>query len=390
MVMFTNNSLTKVLLVAGMIFLINQSITAQKKASENQFRPYFQAGINGGSSLFFGDIKQFKYWPASGPINELQFAGGIYFKYQISPAFGLRLNGMYGQLAGMRKEWNLYFENDYIETNINTTLNFSNIFGHVRTDRFLDVYGTIGVGLLQYNTVVKSYYENTELVKVGYGNGKGINGRTFQGTMLYGLGLDFRLNGRFNLQLESTNRVLDSDMLDGRESGYPLDYFNYTSVGISYKLGFLKSKATPVEIPVEETVLYEPVQVEEPVVVEETPSEQAELLTEESIAIEPPAAYKAEEEIEEEIPGLEYRVQILARFEGPLTLKYISTTYIIPMYELSEDDYQGHIIYTVGSYPTYREARKKRDELRSLFGIKDAFVVAFDKGSRLNQLPDTE
>lgn len=367
--------------IIGIILIAGYSMTAQDK-----FRPHFQIGINGGTSLFFGDIKQYRWWPASSVVNEWQFAGGLNLNFQVTPAFGIRLNGMYGKLAGMRKEWGVYFQNDYIESSISATLNFSNIFGKVRTDRFLDIYGTIGAGLQQYNTVVKSYYEGTELRKVGYGYGSGFGGRTLQGIMLYGLGLDFRLNGRLNLQLESTNRVMDSDMLDGRATGYPLDFYNYTSVGLTYNFGFINQKETESEIQ-EEDAYYEPEKIEDTVAIEETPIVQEEVvLTDTATEYLPPYS---EEQIEEQ-PGLEYRVQILARFHGPLSIKFISTTYLIPMYELREDTYEGHIIYTVGSYKTYQEARKKRDELRSLFGITDAFVVAFDKGYRLDQLPEAQ
>jgi len=388
--MLTKSSWQKIILISGLILITLHSLTAQEKV-QDKFRPHFQVGINGGSSVFFGDIKQNTFWPALSGINELHFAGGLNFNFQVTPAFAIRLHGLYGKLSGMRKEWDVYFQNDYIESNINAVLNFSNIFGKVRTDRLVNIYGTIGIGLTQYNTVVKSYYEGTELMKVGYGQGSGFDGRTLQGIMLYGLGLDFRLNERLNLQLESTNRVMDSDMLDGRATGYPLDFYNYTSIGITFKFGFLKQKETGSELHEEETaVYYEPEEKEDTAsaVKEEVPIEQEEEVIPADTLTNYLPSYP--EEQTEELPGLEYRVQILARFQGPVSLKFISTTYSIPMYELKEDTYQGHRIYTIGSYKTYQEARKKRDELRSLFGITDAFVVAFDKGVRLDQLPEAE
>lgn len=387
--MLTNSSWRKIVFIAGLFLITLNSMIAQEKG-QNEFRPHFQVGINGGTSLFFGDIKQYKFWPELSGINELRFAGGLNFNFQVTPAFAIRLHGIYGNLAGMRKEWDVYFKSDYVETGINTVFNFSNIFGKVRNDRLLNVYGTIGIGLIQYNTIVKSYYENTKIGSVGYGSGSGIGGRTLQGIMLYGLGLDFRLNERLNLQLETTNRVMDSDMLDGRATGYPLDFYNYTSVGITYKFGFLKKKEVISESPEEETaVYYEPEKKEDTAsaVKEEVPVEEETIVTTDTLTEQLPS-YPVEQI--EELPGLEYRVQILARFHGPISLKFISETYSIPVYELKEDTYQGHEIYTVGSYNTYQEARQKRDELRSLFGITDAFVVAFDKGKRLDQLPEAE
>ena len=372
--MFTYMQLKKVVLLIGMLFLFVHISYAQEKTNECSFNSYFQVGFNTGTSLFFGDIKQYQYWPASSnDISEWKFAGGLNVNYQFTPVIGLRLNGMYGRLTGMRSGWNTYFESDYWETNLNTTFNFSNIFGKIRTDRFLNVYGTIGLGIVQYNTEVKTMYEHTVIRKVGHGRGSGINGRTLQGIMLYGLGLDFRVNDKWNIQLESANRVMDSDMLDGTISGYPLDFYNYTSVGVTYKFGFREKSKEQERIDA----------MEEYYKSENTPDVQDGVIP---VIISDESQAASQDEMF--YGDLEYRVQILAKFEGPLSVKSISTKYLIPMYEIKEESYKGYLIYTVGSFKTYEEARKKRDELRRLFEITDAFVVAFDEGSRLESFPE--
>lgn len=369
--------------MGGLILLLSSSMTAQTKAQNKKFTPYFQVGLNVGSSIFFGDVKQNQFWPSSfSDVSEWSFAGGINFNYQFTPAIGLRLNGMYGQLSGVRSEWDKFFKSNYYETNINTILNFSNIFGHTRLDRFLNVYGSFGIGITQYDTELKTLSEHTRIKTVGYGYGAGINGRTLQGIMLYGLGLDFRLTDAWNLQIESTNRVMDSDRLDARTSGYALDTYNYTSLGFTYKFGYNKKRLAREEAEEMERIH---------AFLEQRAEEQAAAELEEVII---PLIISTESlagvpEVKV-LPELEYRVQILAKFEGPLSLKYISTTYLIPMYELNEEIHKGHFIYTVGSFRTYNEARKKRDELRRLFEITDAFVVAFEDGLRIDVLPEVK
>ena len=362
----------------GAIFL-----SAQNKVIKAEFEPNFQVGINGGTSLFFGDIKQYQWWPTADYVSERNLAGGITLNYQAKPSITIRLQGMYGQLSGTRREWKTYFESDYFETNINALINFNNLFGKYRSDRFLSVYGTFGLGLMQYNTSVKILGTDEVIQKVGHGSGSGINGRTLQGVFMYGLGLNFNVNNNWDIQLETSNRVMDSDMLDGMTSGYPLDTYNYTSLGVSYKFGFIKQKNKE-EIIVEELAT-ELAYV--PVIIDETKAE------EETIAAieEEMVASKELDElpvIEPDRPGMEYRVQIMAKFRGPLSVDYISTKYIIPKYELREEIFNGHFIYTVGSFKNYEEARNKRNELRTLYGITDAFVVVFDKGSRLETFPE--
>jgi hypothetical protein len=180
--------------------------------------------------------------------------------------------------------------------------------------------------------------------------------------------------------------MMDSDMLDGQISGYPLDVYNYTSLGVTYRFGFLKNKYEE-EIPNE---VLEPELAYVPVVVEEPEPEIEE--EEEVVPVVVPVAIDedllAEDDKPLEKPEMEYRVQILAKFNGPLSINYISTSFLIPKYELKEEIYNGHFIYTVGSFKTYNEARSKRNELRTLYGITDAFIVVFDEGSRLDKFPE--
>ena len=359
------------------------SLSAQSDEIKAEFEPNFQVGVNGGTSLFFGDIKQYQWWPTGNYVSERNLAGGITLNYQAKPSITIRLQGMYGQLSGVRREWKTYFESDYFETNINALINLNNLFGKYRSDRFLSVYGTFGLGLMQYNTSVKILGTDEVIKQLGHGYGSGIKGRTLQGVFMYGLGLNFNVNNNWDIQLETSNRVMDSDMLDGMTSGYPLDTYNYTSLGVTYKFGFIKQKNEE-EIIKEELateLAYVPAVIDETKAEEETPA----AIEEEMVAFEEPDELPV---IEPERPGMEYRVQIMAKFRGPLSVDYISTKYIIPKYELREEIYNGHFIYTVGSFKTYEEARNKRNELRNLYGITDAFVVVFDKGSRLETFPE--
>ena len=357
----------------------------QTKVNKNKFQSNFQVGLNGGTSLFFGDIKQYQYWPTANYVSERNLGYGITVNYMAKPSITLRLQGMYGQLSGTRREWNTYFQNDYIETNINALIDLNNLFGKYRSDRFLSVYGTIGIGLMQYNTAVKVLNTNEVIKKVGHGYGSGIGGRTLQGVMMFGMGLNFNVNNNWDIQFETSNRMMDSDMLDGQISGYPLDVYNYTSLGVTYRFGFLKNKYEE-EIPnevLEPELAYVPVVVEEP---------EPEIEEEEVVPVVVPVAIDedllAEDDKPLEKPEMEYRVQILAKFNGPLSINYISTSFLIPKYELKEEIYNGHFIYTVGSFKTYNEARSKRNELRTLYGITDAFIVVFDEGSRLDKFPE--
>lgn len=375
----------------------------------SEFRPHMNMGISAGTSLFFGDIKQYQYWPVSNYENEWRFAGGLHLGYQISPVFGVNGQGLYGKLAGTRRPSNKYFESSYIELNLHTTISIRNIITRYQSGQFWDAYIIFGVGLTNYNTELMELSSKKVIRKVGFGNGSGIGGRTIEGMLIGGLGAKFRLSDQWDITIQSANRGMSSDWLDGQVSGFKYDIYNYTSLGFTFKFGqkvrvdqkserdeeefdYFKSKTTtktepsknkqPIE-PAEIDMLFvappvigqpvEPPKKPEPVIVVE------EVITEEPVIVQQPA--------EPVFDGIEYRVQIRAKYGNPISKQQLSNSYNLSVSQIKENVHNGFYIYTVGAFASYEEARDKRNELRSHNGISDAFVVAFKNGERLNKLP---
>lgn len=399
----TLSVMKKASLIFVFVLLASTVLTAQSYNKTSNFRSYWQINANGGTSLFFGDIKQHRIVPVSSNENEWRFGGGIQLIKQISPVFGVRGQALYGKVSGTRRSWNRYFEANYIEFNLNSTVSMRNLISQYRPEQFWDVYLIVGIGITNYNTNVMDLATKQVVQKVGYGSGKGFGGRTLQGIMTGGLGLDFKLSDKWNLNLESVNRIMNSDDMDGKVSGFIYDVYNYTSVGISYKFGksnkVKKSsdynyfeptdnevKQTeydydqPVEPPRVDVLVIEPVEDFSPV----TPPVEEETVVQEPVEIIVEDQYVVEEAI---VPDPEYRVQIRAKYGREISIKHLSNTYNIPVGEIKENRNNGYYIYTVGSFATYEQAREKRNDLRNYNGINDAFVVAFTNGQRLNKLP---
>ncbi len=397
----------KLLVLLVLFILISTGITAQSYNKTSNFRSYWQLNVNGGTSLFFGDLKQYKIWPVSNNENEWRYGGGFQLIKQISAVFGLRGQALYGQLSGTRRSLNLYFESNYIEFNLNTTVSLRNLVSKYRSNQFWNIYFTIGLGITNYNTEVKDLTTKQVVRKVGYGNGMSFGGRTLQGILTGGLGLDLRLSNKWNLTFESTNRIMDSDNLDGRISGFKYDVYNYTSVGLSFKFGrsnrvkngdnysYFKQKekpksenekdyhySKPLEPPQIDLLNISPVTATIPV---SPPIEEVTVIQEpvEVVVVETQPEYI----LNEPITGLEFRVQISAKYEREISMQHLSNIYDIPASEIKENTYNGYFIYTVGSFKTYEQARERRNQLRNYNGIIDAFVVAFRDGRRLSKLP---
>ncbi len=395
--------LKKTLFTLVILLLVNQMVTAQGGAAPN-----WQININGGTSLFFGDMKQYRFWPVTNNENEWRLGAGLMVSRQFSPVFGLRGQGLFGQLSGTRRSANKFFENDYLEFNLNGTLNINNLFGQKRDDRFMNIYLTGGIGIINYNTTVYALDTKKQIASVGNGNGKGIGGRTLEGILTGGIGVDFRLSDKLSINLETANRIMNSDMMDHWVNGFPYDVYNYTSIGLSYRFG-MKSRSRGVSpstyqrnIPQEqyevEPKKEHPVEVtqpsKEPIPVPVPVETHKEKPVEVIVPPEPkPEPEKVEPEVvvvnEQPAPvrQFEYRVQIRARYNRPLSLAYISSKYNIPQEDIREDMHNGYYIYTVGSFDTYEQAREERNRLRAYHGVTDAFVVAFRNGERLDKLP---
>ena len=364
-----------------------------------QDKSYWELNVNGGTSLFFGDIKQNQWWPISDNENEWRGGGGVQFGRQLSYVIGLRGQFLYGQLAGTRREWKRYFQSDYYETNINATINLINLFGvNKRSDRFVNVYFLGGIGLIQYNTTVYELNSNKVLAQVGNGHGKGFAGRTLEGIFTGGIGVDLRVNDHFHVNLEMANRAMNSDSYDHWENDFQYDVYNYTSIGLTWRFGVGKHK--DFNYTIKETDFnyqeYED-QVSEPEPVEvEINLDSLQIPKNEPVQQTQEVQKAVTEDIVEPVetqdpeiitPIIEYRVQIRAKYGEPISIEYLSNKYHIPIEEINEDFYRGFYIYSVGSYNTYEEAKVRRNIIRRDNEIYDAFIVAFKNGVRMDKLP---
>jgi len=84
---------------------------------------------------------------------------------------------------------------------------------------------------------------------------------------------------------------------------------------------------------------------------------------------------------------IEYRIQIISLSAGTSALQVVSQKFSIPIEQLKENRYKGNFIYTIGSYSSSQEAHQHLPSIRTRYGVKDAFVVAFKNNERLPELP---
>lgn len=400
-------------IVLAFILLVPTGVArAQKVSQTSTFQPYWNLNLNGGTSLFFGDIKQNKIWPATyANHSEWRMGAGLMFGRQFTPFFGLRLQGLYGQLSGIKTSINEYMQGDYYELNVNGTFNLNSLFAGYNPSRRFNIYLVAGIGLTNYNTTIYQLSTAKVIAQRGFGWGHGIDKRTLEGVALGGLGISYRVSNHLNVNIESSNHFVNSDNMDKYVGGFKYDSYNYTSIGLTIKFGGNNIPEGPHQIKLPKQyktnkIFTSPVKPKE---IKPKPKVQNPVQKETNSPVQPPEKVEkapktiqkaqpvlTEQKVKEQEPVrhimpvkpiLEYRVQIRARYERPVLLSYLSKRYHIAEDKIRTNRHDGYYIYTVGSFDTYEQAKKECQIIKTQNGVSDAFVVAFKNGRRLNKLP---
>ncbi len=247
----------KIALFFIIAFLSIPYFVSSQETGKSKFLDNWSINVNGGASIFWGDIRQYKFYPVYHFENERKVSYGIILSKQLSPTFELRGQLINGELAGTnRGTTQRYFEADIFEYNINTTINFSQLFLGSNPDRKLNIYGVLGIGFLDFRTVKKVLGTNTFDYSRGYSEDGAISEKMQTETVIpLGFGFKYQISKHFEVNLENTFNVPNTDLLDATTGDFKYDFFTYTSLGLTYKFnlrggskgtktGVLNNKAT--------------------------------------------------------------------------------------------------------------------------------------------------
>jgi tetratricopeptide (TPR) repeat protein len=240
---------SKAFVIAVALLLPGMLLAQNANREDGSDKLYYQwyLNLNGGLTQGYGDILEGTWQGDMLTGESASFSGGLRLGKHISPVFGIYGSFFTGGLKGISGEdtKNLRYETDFNEFLLGTTVSFSNLIGGYKP-RLVNIYGTAGLGLIDFDA--QAFDKDTDVpVNEGYPN-------TTETTIPVGAGIDFRLSNRWDINLETTFRVIDGDKLDGYESGENTDAFLYTSVGLGYSFWRPKSGAK-IEIETEPSML---------------------------------------------------------------------------------------------------------------------------------------
>jgi hypothetical protein len=334
-----------------------------KKKELASFANTWTIGANIGPDFFYGDLGP----QGIGIDNNVSIAGSIYGGRQFSNVIGLRGQLLFAGIRGRKvnnsvvEPINQSFSGPLVEFNVNTTINFSNLFSPYKPARRFFVYGTLGIGFTNWNTKVTDL--NTQQV---ISTDSLRNWRT-AALLPFGLGAFVRITERISIGAEWTFRMAFSDMLDQTKGGFKYDFYDYLAFGVTFNLGNMSKQSPKVRdypYPVYPAqVTPQPTGLPVLDIPARTPQ-----------SVPPPGE------------NYTYVVQIFAYAKRTYSPESIRKRYHISQPVRREKD--GRLNrYLIGNYKDLQVARDLRDQMIKK-GIHDAFVVAYKDGQRVYVVSD--
>jgi len=232
------------------VIAVNAISFGQKdKAADKIKYNTWSATLSGGSMLFYGDLRQFDFYPVTiknskdwygvtDGISEYDKGLSLKVGKQLSPIFGIQGMLEKGAVNGMKKYVDAHFSATFITYGFNIKVNFLPIFNPLLKSPKFVLYGIAGLGLCDFKSQEWTISSNTLINSYGYGDFGGPKKATTEIIVPVGLGIKYKINKHFDIGLESTINNLNSDKLDSRvRANTAKDKYGYTALTLTYNIG---------------------------------------------------------------------------------------------------------------------------------------------------------
>jgi len=193
-------------------------------------------GVTGevGITSFFGDIDE-------GAADGNVYQNNLAYKLQLSKNFKslfeasgrISFGGMSGQkIRGYNgSTTNFYFKNNFIEYTLDLGINLLAIFTK-NYNRELGLYGIVGMGLIDFRVKLFNGISDTLVKSFGYDGEK----TTTEFVLPIGIRAIYHLSPSSAISIQTTSSRVDTDKLDAVTGNNNRDYYNYFSIGYTYKI----------------------------------------------------------------------------------------------------------------------------------------------------------
>jgi hypothetical protein len=196
---------------------------------------YLGVELDFGLTTFYGDIDegsaQGKYFP-----NNLAYGLQVYKSFGSLFLLGGELllgnvSGEKNRNEGTANPTLRYFKARFIEYTLTTQFNLVALFSNNIRHR-VNFYAKVGIGLTDFRTRLYDGSNDSVIKSFGYDGQES----TTELVIPLGLKLVYNVSSNFAVSLESTMKRSDTDKLDGVTGNDNRDYYNFTSLGLIFKI----------------------------------------------------------------------------------------------------------------------------------------------------------
>lgn len=212
------------------VLVLGQDDAAAKSEKKSSFDKHFYLQASGGVSQFFGDVNEFDLY------NErVNFFYGVGAGYQFTPVLGLRGVFNNGWVVSTREEADLRMSSSVWDGQLNVTASLTNLIFGYKPERFLNIYAFTGAALTNYSSVLYRNSDEFVIDRNGPDAPEPFDQEAYRKVSIpMGLGLNFRLAEKWDLNVEYNLRKMFVDDLDLIESEKN-DAYATAMLGVTYK-----------------------------------------------------------------------------------------------------------------------------------------------------------
>ncbi len=218
-----------------LILIFSTTILKGQRFGNIHFCDKWYAKTNVGVTMQWGDVQE----NANGHL-KISPAYEIGLGKELNTFLSIENNFLIGNIEGYQPSNNRYFKADFFEYNISGLIDISTLSAGFNSERKLKIHGLLGLGLYNYNSILKKISTDSTLSTVGYDINNNKVGRKTELILKTGFNMTIKISEQLALILENTWAFTSSDYLDAYKSGFAYDIYSFTSIGIAYKFNFRK------------------------------------------------------------------------------------------------------------------------------------------------------
>lgn len=228
--------------------LMYQQIPTSKTES---FLNTLSINNNFGLLLFYGDIRQYDFYPVFRYHTEWNGGyGAILNKSFIDFPLSIQAQILMGKLSGTFRgepddtskpgenlyKNGIYFKSDITEISLSAKADIISLI-NPETESKIRPYATLGLGILNFRSIQRKLWTNAHITSFGYSSDGNFEGRKITEFVFpLAIGCDYELTEFLFLNIETSLRFTNTDKLDAKLENKATDKYQYTCLGITYKL----------------------------------------------------------------------------------------------------------------------------------------------------------